>query len=150
MVVGARTDSWQAASAVEGAHDAERAAVDDVRGEAVAERVTGRAWVDAGGRGGGANGLLERGVVQVVEHGASGRGVGARARRREDVLPREARRGGGHLRAERVREVDLAAPGGELRAVPLARGLDLRGEPLAGASGRGAPRGRGRPSRDGR
>jgi hypothetical protein len=49
--------------------------------------------------------------VYVREDGAAGRRVGARARREEEVLPGEARRGAGHLVAEGVREIDLAAAG---------------------------------------
>lgn len=176
--MGAQATVGQQASAVEGTHDAQRTSVDDVRvdhrgadvlvaeqglngaevgagfeqvrREAVAERVTGGALVDRGGRGGVANGLLQGGVVQVVEDGAPGRGVGAGARRGEEVLPREARRGAGKLEAKGVGEIYLAAAERELRAVPCASGLDLRGEPLAGAGGQKGPRGRGRPSRDGR
>ena len=136
------------ASAVEGTHDAQRAAVDEVRvdhrrpnvlgpeqrldgadirpgfeevrREAVAERVTGRAPVDPCRDDGVAHGLLERGLVEVVAHGAPGRRVRAGARRGEEVLPREARHGGRHLHAKRVREVDLSAPRPELRAVESA------------------------------
>jgi len=151
------------ASAIEGAHDPQRAAVDDVRvdhrgahvlvteqgldgadvrpgfeevrGEAVAERVAGRALVDACGVGRVVDGLLERGLVKMVEHGAPGRGVRAGARGGEQVLPREARRGAGHLRAKGVGEVDLAASRRGLRVVESAYELELRGEPLAGAGG---------------
>jgi len=153
----------QQASAVEGAHDAERTAVDDVRvdhrradvlvaeqgldgadvrpgfeevrGEAVAERVAGRALVEGGGRGGVADGLLQGGLVEVMEHESPGRRVGAGARRWEEVLPREARRGAGHLRAERVGEVDLAASQGELCQMDSAHEIELGDETLAGPGG---------------
>ena len=152
------------ASAVEGAHDAERAAVDDVRvdhrgadvlvaeqgldgadvrsgfeevrGEAVAERVTGRAPVEGGRRGGVADGLLQRGLVEVMEHQSTGRKVGAGARRGEEVLPREARRGARHLRTERVGEVDLAASHRELGEVQSADSIELCGKSLAGPGGK--------------
>ena len=151
------------ASAVEGAHDAQRAAVDDVRvdhrgadvlvaeqrldgadvrsgfeqvrGEAVAERVTGRALLEGGGRGGVADGLLQGGLVEVMEHDSPGRRVGAGARRGKEVLPREARRGARHLRAERVGKVDLAASHGELCQMDSADGIELGGETLAGPGG---------------
>jgi hypothetical protein len=148
-------------SAVEGAHDAQRPAVDDVRvdhrgahvlvaeqgldgadvgagfeqvgGEAVAEGVAARALVDAGGPHGVLHGLLHRALVQVVEAEATGGWVGARARRGEDVLPREAGRRVRHLRAERVGEVDLPAARGELRAVATGHAVELRGEWVARA-----------------
>jgi hypothetical protein len=151
------------ASAVERAHDPQRTPVDDVRvdhrradvlvpeqaldgadvrsgfeevrGEAVAERVTGRALVEGGGRGGVANGLLQGRLVEVVEHQPPGRRVRAGARCREEVLPREARRGARHLRAERVGKVDLAAARSELCEVVSANELDLRAQALAGAGG---------------
>jgi hypothetical protein len=70
-----------------------------------------------------------------MEDGAAGRRVGARARRGEEVLPGEARRGARHLVAERVGEIDLAAAGCKLRAVTRGDPLDLRLERVAQAGG---------------
>lgn len=155
-----RVDITAGRSTVQGAHNAQRAAVDDVcvdhrrahvlvaeqrldgadvrarfeqvRGEAVAQRVAGGALVEPRRTGRVSDGLLQRGVVQVVAHRAARVRIGARARGREEVLPGEARRGVGHLRAEGFGQVDLAPSSGKFGVVELAYGFDLRGE--AGAT----------------
>jgi hypothetical protein len=86
------------------------------------------ALVDPGRPHRGADGLLDRGLVEVEEDLLARHRIRAGARGREEVLPGQARRGVRHFLAEGVGQVHLAATGGQLEAVPLGNALDLRRE----------------------
>ncbi|MEZ4393356.1 MAG: hypothetical protein R3A48_19900 [Polyangiales bacterium] len=76
------------------------------------------------------NRLLQRRIVEVIwSTGLLAWGHG-RARRGEEVPPREAGRGVG-ARSEGVREVHLAESGGEVGGVAAANEPELRDEPFA-------------------
>ena len=108
---------------------------EQVRGEAVAEGVTGGAAVDARGDHGGAQRLLHGAFVQVMQHEAPGLGIDARSRRGEDVLPGEARRGAGHLAVEGEGKVDFTTSEGERVAVTTSDEVELRAQSVACAGG---------------
>jgi hypothetical protein len=69
--------------------------------------------------------------VEVVEDEAPRRRVTARAGRREDVLPGEARPGLRELQTQRVREVDLATPSSQLGTVPHRDVAELHAQGVA-------------------
>ena len=70
-----------------------RAGLEQVRREAVAEGVAGDALGDAGEAGGGADGLLDDGLVEVVAAALAGLAVRVAAGRGEDPLPGEVAAG---------------------------------------------------------
>jgi hypothetical protein len=70
-----------------------------------------------------------------MEDQSAGGGVGARAGRREDVLPGEGGRGTGELGGQGVREVDLTTTGGDLGAVANRDLLELEAKRIANGGG---------------
>jgi hypothetical protein len=147
-------------SPIERAHDAERAPVHDVSvdhggphvlvseqrlegtdvrarfkevgGEAVTQRRAGPPLVELRRPRRLVDGLLHRGLVQVVENGPARRWVGAGPRGRKQVLPRKRRRRVGHLGAESVRQIDLTAAGCEFGLVSPLHLVELRLQAVAG------------------
>jgi hypothetical protein len=114
--VSAKRTPSRGSSAIEGAHHAKGAAIDDV-GVDRPDRVV--------------HCSLHGRLVQVVEDEVARRRVGAGLRGREDVLPGEALRRAEHLGAKRVREVHLAPAGFELGLMSPGDLVELGAEAIA-------------------
>jgi hypothetical protein len=150
-------------SAVEGADDAERVAIDDMgvdhRGphvrvaeqrlnrpasgarfkqvgrEAVARRVACRALGEPRRASGGVHGPLHCRLVKVIENLSPGRWIGAKSRCWEEVSPGEAGSRVCHLCAPSVGQANLAPASGKLLLVPLCHRIEL-GAPLVARASR--------------
>ena len=109
-----------------------RARFKEVGGEAETPRMAGDPLVELRRPRRIVDGLLHRGLVQVVENRPARRRVGAGPRGREQVLPRERRRRVGHLGAESVGQIDLTAAGCAFGLVSPLHLVELRAQAVAG------------------